>query len=213
LKHRKNLNKKQNMPREIKFRQTHLRSISLNNASNYVGKYFGMFNISTKAMSNGTLAHKNIEEYILEKKCLPEFISTRLQALNKDFIENEDTFLGVEEYHKIFLFEETYEGELYKIYLTGSVDLNFNNDYIIDWKTQLNPTSTVTIASYLNSGQLEIYSLFYPKAKGGIYVKIYKDTVVDLGYKPFSESNRNAVKERMTDKAKLFFNSLKPFLF
>lgn len=195
---------------KIKLRQTNLRGITEKNSYRYVERYFGLGSISTQAMTNGTAKHTEIEEYINKNLTLPEYISEPLKDIN--IVLDEWTLLEPEKYHELLLLTEEYEGVQYDIYLTGTIDLVFDKKYIIDWKTQLKEKSSVTISNYLNSGQAEIYSLFEPEVVGGAYVKIYNNKVIDKGFVPIDQEKREATKALMLEKAKIYFEALKPFL-
>jgi len=169
--------------------------------------FYNVNPIYTRAMSNGSNYHYYINDYYTKNNIFPPHIA---KFLIDKF--NDDLQVAVlEKSQSLKLFTLEYQGEEFTIYLCGTPDCHLvSSNALIDWKTSFgNSKSRTSMASYLNSDQLDVYSLFYPVATKEVYIQLNEKEVLDYGTKVITQETRDKILATYTNKAKKLFDYIK----
>lgn len=189
----------------IYFRYSTLKLITDTNIERAVDSYFKSNSISTHAMSKGTKQHDLIENYYTQYGKFPEYIADFIAKTLND--EKQECILEKRIYIKLFKDDNN------TVYLTFCPDCVLtSSNWILDWKTSMSEGSGTPMSAYLNSEQVDVYSLAYPEIDKGAYIKLNENKIKEYGVKSLGKKQKQKILEKYTKKSLMLYEAIKPII-
>jgi hypothetical protein len=172
-----------------------------------VNSYMGVNRMTSKAMTAGTATHNYIKEYHAKTGKLPQYIADFIL----EYFGDTEQKVILEERKQILLFED---GE-YKIYLSGEGDCVLESSLaMLDWKSSFLEAGKkgTSMSYYLNSDQVDVYSLMWAGINKGMYIKLDNNKIIDYGIKRLDDNHKSKILETYTNKARKLFEVVKDLI-
>jgi hypothetical protein len=187
------------------FRYSTLKLVTETNINRAVSAHFEANNFTSEAMTRGTAIHEMIEKSYLETGKFPEYLHN---FIAKNLQDTEQKAI-LEERKSLLLFDNEQD----KVFITGAPDCVLTSSKIIlDWKSTVGENKGTSIGSYLSSGQIDTYSLFYEDIFKGAYIKLDSNNVFEIGVKLISENTKKTQFDKLKYKAEKLYEELKTIL-